>query len=385
METMEKENEAKLYHLQGAGDVLEGIEEVDSQIEHVSGFIKESLRASNLAFFIGSGCSTPSVPMMGTTMKEILSKPENTDIKLKVYDFVRNGLIDEFSDIEGLLNWIQSGISFERNEVKRSELKSIFEKIKKEFIRTIPKFGDDQYAKSQTIDTYTKFYRSIFNSRRIESTKLSVFTTNYDLFNEIAMEHNNFSYTTGFSSDLSQSFDINQFKYRLVDDTERYKDKWQPVKKEANLYKIHGSINWYQDSNGRLRQGNGKEENIVIYPTVLKHRETAQSPYSELFREFSTTLQKPNTTLIVMGYGFPDEHINNIISQNLQNQDFNLIIFGDKDEEKMKEFYRSFEKKRNVHLIGGLFEDGTKGHYFNLITDKYLLRETAEKTGEKDA
>lgn len=65
METMEKENEAKLYHLQGAGDVLEGIEEVDSQIEHVSGFIKESLRASNLAFFIGSGCSTPAVSMMG--------------------------------------------------------------------------------------------------------------------------------------------------------------------------------------------------------------------------------------------------------------------------------------------------------------------------------
>lgn len=146
METMEKENEAKLYHLQGAGDVLKGIEEFDSQIEHVSGFIKESLRASNLAFFIGSGCSTPSVPMMGKTMEEILSKPDNFDILLKVFEFTGKDIVGNFSDIEGLLNWIQSGISFERNEDKKSELKEIFEKIKKEFIQTIPKFGDDQYA-----------------------------------------------------------------------------------------------------------------------------------------------------------------------------------------------------------------------------------------------
>ena len=49
---------------------------------------------------------------------------------------------------------------------------------------------------------------------------------------------------------------------------------------------------------------------------MLKHKKTAQAPYSELFREFANILQVPNTKLIVMGYGFPDEHINNIISQN---------------------------------------------------------------------
>lgn len=260
----------------------------------------------------------------------------------------------------------------------------IFDKIKEQFIESIPKWGNEKYIKSTTIDTYTKFYKYIFDSRSIENSKLAIFTTNYDLFNEFALENNNFSYTSGFTTDLKQAFDINQFKYRVVDDTERYKDKWQPVKKEANIYKLHGSINWSQNDHGTLCQNNTATENIVIYPTMLKHQETAQSPYSELFREFSTVLQKQNTTLIVMGYGFPDEHINNIISQNLQNQDFNLIILGDIFEDKMKEFYQKFKNKINLHIIGGQIDSSIKGHYFDVIVKKYLSHDKMEEMVEID-
>ena len=377
----------KLYHFQGAGNILEEIEVIDDQIKHVSSFVKDSVRASNLAFFIGSGCSTPIIPMMGETMKSVLSNPENADILLKVKEYTDKEEVADFKDIEGLLNWLQNGMSFERDKVLKNELKVLFEKIKKELITTIPRLGDDKYINSSTIDTYTQFYKFIYNSRGLESTKLSVFTTNYDLFNEFGLENNSFSYTNGFTTDLRQSFDINRFKYRLVDDTNRYKDKWQPVKKEVNLYKLHGSINWFQDEQGALYQGqeSNSADDVVIYPTALKHQETVQTPYSELFREFSTTLQKPNTTLIVMGYGFPDEHINNIISQNLQNQDFNLIIFGNITENKIKEFYEKFNKRRNVHVIGGIIADDMEGHYFDVITKEYLFREDSEESGENDA
>lgn len=374
-----------LYHFQGIDNHLMGIENVEEQINQIGTFLKSSIRARNLSVFIGSGCSTPATPMMGTTMKEITLKKENDDIVKKIREYTGEEKIDNFVDIEGLLNWLQNGINFEKSEVKKNELIIIFNKIKEEFILTIPSWEDEKYIDSSTIDTYTQFYKYIYNSRSIDSSKLSVFTTNYDLFNEFALENNNFSYTTGFTTELRQSFDINRFKYRLVDDTERYKDKWQPVKKEANLYKIHGSINWFQDENEMLCQSNYAKDKIVIYPTMLKHQETVQSPYSELFREFSTALQKPNTTLIVMGYGFPDEHINNIISQNIQNQDFNLIIFGDMSEDKMKAFYQKFNKKRNVHVIGGGMRDGRKGHYFNVITDEYLRKEMLDEKGDEDA
>ncbi|MEF2985638.1 SIR2 family protein, partial [Pseudomonas aeruginosa] len=80
-----------------------------------------------------------------------------------------------------------------------------------------------------------------------------IFTTNYDLFNEYALENNNIIYSTGIQNTILKKFDINQFKYRVVDDTNRYKEKWQPVSKEANLYKIHGSINWKSNEEGDLQ------------------------------------------------------------------------------------------------------------------------------------
>ena len=373
------ESEFRLYHFQSTSDNIKDIEEIDEQIHQIGIFLKESLRAKNLAIFIGSGCSTPEIPMMGVTMTKILSKPENTDILEIVQKYIGANETKNFNDIEGLLNWLQNGINFERNTTTRENLMLIFDKIKEQFIESIPKWGNEKYIKSTTIDTYTKFYKYIFDSRSIENSKLAIFTTNYDLFNEFALENNNFSYTSGFTTDLKQAFDINQFKYRVVDDTDRYKDKWQPVKKEANIYKLHGSINWSQNDHGTLCQNNTATENIVIYPTMLKHQETAQSPYSELFREFSTVLQKQNTTLIVMGYGFPDEHINNIISQNLQNQDFNLIILGDILEDKMKEFHQKFKNKINLHIIGGQIDSGIKGHYFDVIVKKYLSHDKMEE------
>lgn len=378
------ESEFRLYHFQSTSDNIKDIEEIDEQIHQIGIFLKESLRAKNLAIFIGSGCSTPEIPMMGVTMTKILSKPENTDILEIVQKYIGANETKNFNDIEGLLNWLQNGINFERNITTRENLMLIFDKIKEQFIESIPKWGNEKYIKSTTIDTYTKFYKYIFDSRSIENSKLAIFTTNYDLFNEFALENNNFSYTSGFTTDLKQAFDINQFKYRVVDDTDRYKDKWQPVKKEANIYKLHGSINWSQNDHGTLCQNNTATENIVIYPTMLKHQETAQSPYSELFREFSTVLQKQNTTLIVMGYGFPDEHINNIISQNLQNQDFNLIILGDILEDKMKEFHQKFKNKINLHIIGGQIDSGIKGHYFDVIVKKYLSHDKMEEIVEVD-
>lgn len=408
----------KLYH-KFKGQSLNEELDLEQQKQQISTFIKRSLLSKNLAIFLGSGCSVPVIPLMSKTMGEILEDDKILNIvkrfldgkkvdvflkyltdrisweqeveKDKISSFLMNleqtesSLIGElkneietnyledfyrsFSDIESLLNWIQNGISYNPND---EELIYAFENIKSKFIATIPTQESSKYD-SEVSKTYSKFYNHIFKQRSIESPKVSIFTTNYDLFNEKALEDNNITYTTGFSSGLSKKFDINQFKYRQVDDTDRYKDRWQPISNEANLYKIHGSINWKTLSGGELFQveDNSDSETVVIYPTMLKHRETAQAPYSELFREFANALQKKNTTLIVMGYGFPDEHINTIISQNLKNQDFTLIVFGDISEPNMEAFYKEHENL-NIHLIGGKIDDEQKGHFFKVIVDEFL-------------
>lgn len=417
--------EANLYHKFKGQDLNEDLN-LEKQKQRISAFIEQSLQSKNLAIFLGSGCSVPAIPLMSKTMGKILKdnkilntvksfldgkkvevfkeylkdrkssekeeeekdkidsllvalgKRENSliaDIKSKRINNCNKYLKDfygSFSDIESLLNWLQNGISYNPND---KDLVYASKNIKEKFIATIPTQKAKEYDKnhSEVPKIYSGFYNHIFKKRKIEWPKVSIFTTNYDLFNETALEDNNIIYTTGFSLGLTKKFNINQFKYRQVDDTDRYKDRWQPISNEANLYKLHGSINWKTLPGGELCQVEdiSDSETVVIYPTMLKHKETAQAPYSELFREFANTLQRKNTTLIVMGYGFPDEHINTIISQNLKNQDFTLIVFGDINEPKMKAFYDEHENS-NIHLIGGKFNNYQKGHFFEVIVDEFL-------------
>lgn len=420
-----------IYHLNKDKDVLTDLKSNEKQ-EQVATFINKHLSANNLTIFIGSGCSTGAVPLMSTTMKNILEENESVLNYVKKFlnskgikEFIKyveeqeqekiqekerkalhtimdqleaenfknleeySGWLDmqdseykeeilnfldcyylNYSNIEELLNWIQNGLHYDNNN---GDLKDVFTTLKSEFIKTIPKVGDKEYS-TETYEIYKDFYRYVFDKRTEQKSKVSIFTTNYDLFNEYALENNNIIYSTGIQNTILKKFDINQFKYRVVDDTNRYKEKWQPVSKEANLYKIHGSINWKSNEEGELQQidFNDEDDQVVIYPTMLKHKETAQAPYSELFREFSNCLQIKDTTLIIIGYGFPDEHINNIIAQNLKNQDFNLIIFGDVKEENVKNFYDNF-KNFNLHLIGGNSSKAEqKAHYFRFIVENFL-------------
>lgn len=429
----------KIYHYENNEDILEGLDE-NQQIIKLKEFINKHFVSKNLVIFIGSGCSSGAIPLMSKTMSDILEKHKNVYKKVKEFinakdlDYLtkglqsckkwltddeskkvddllkeiksRNGtiakflngqpneykdLIEEhiyksFSDIESLLNWLQSGLSFQPNN---KNLKEVIRTLKSEFLKTIPALDDDKYKDNETINTYNKFYQSVFKHRTELSNKINIVTTNYDLFNEYSLESNRIVYSTSFENNLYRNFNVNSFKQRVVDDTNRYKDVWQPTSKEANLLKIHGSINWTSDESGQLIQKDlfkQSDEEIIIYPTMLKHRQTAQAPYSELFREFANVLQVPNTVLIVMGYGFPDEHINNIISQNLKHQDFSLIVFGDKLEDNMKKFFDEFKTQDGFHLIGGDTScDGVKAHYFNYIVDaiiNYTPKVESEQEGE---
>ena len=416
----------KIYHYENNEDILKGLDE-NQQIIKLKEFINKYFVSKNLVIFIGSGCSSGAIPLMSKTMSDILEKHINVYEKVKEFidckdldyltkslesckkslkedeskkvddllkevkssndtianflkdlskehqDLIEKHIYKSFSDIESLLNWLQSGLSFQPNN---KNLKEVISTLKSEFLKTIPVLDDDKYKDSETINTYNKFYQSVFKYRTELSNKINIVTTNYDLFNEYSLESNRIVYSTGFENNLYRNFNVNSFKQRIVDDTNRYKDVWQPTSKEANLLKIHGSINWTSDESGQLIQKDffkQSDEEIIIYPTMLKHRQTAQAPYSELFREFANVLQVPNTVLIVMGYGFPEEHINNIISQNLKHQDFTLIVFGNKSEDNMKKFFDEFKTQDGFHLIGGDTScDGVKAHYFNYIVDEII-------------
>src|SRR5699024_6140635 len=51
-------------------------------------------------------------------------------------------------------------------------------------------------------------------------------------------------------------------------------------------------------------------------------------PYSDMFREFQTRVIQDQSALVVVGYGFGDEHVNNIIFQGLTIPTFRLVVFA---------------------------------------------------------
>ena len=134
------------------------------------------------------------------------------------------------------------------------------------------------------------------------------FTPNYDLLLERAMEETRTPYFDGFPGVLRPLFDA-----ASVDD-QSLPSHW------ARVWKIHGSINWYQKSSGEVFRSSASEEDQkrVIHPSHLKHQESRRMPYLALLDRLRNFLRLPTAALIFCGYSFRDEHINDTIAQGLQ-------------------------------------------------------------------
>lgn len=196
------------------------------------------------------------------------------------------------------------------------------------------------YSK-ELIQLYKEFYLRIVKKTR--QVPVNIFTTNYDLYSENALDELGIMYNNGFLGSAQRIFNPNSYNYVVVENLGLSRDVWKSVSNFINLYKIHGSINWLKDDNSgsdtphilekdiELIRSRKKYDSIMIYPTPQKDRTTLMVPYSDLFRMMQNSLLKKNSVLISLGYSFGDEHINRIILNALSVYDFRLVIFGDSD------------------------------------------------------
>ena len=137
-------------------------------------------------------------------------------------------------------------------------------------------------------------------------TAVEVFTTNYDYLFEIAFEYNNLSYYDGFTGSYKPFFDG-----QSVDDI-----CFMP--KQTKLWKIHGSLGWHYDEKiKKVIRTNPDETDILIYPSTLKYDQSRKQPYTALGDRLTNFIKQDDTVLIVCGYSFGDEHINERINTAL--------------------------------------------------------------------
>ena len=151
----------------------------------------------------------------------------------------------------------------------------------------------------------------------VRSHPLTIFTTNYDLLVEQALERHGFAYFDGFVGSSAPFLDT-----RAMED-DVLPSRW------ARLWKLHGSVNWARLLNGGVvrRAPQGAEEQHLIHPSHLKYEESRRMPYLAMHDRFRAFLKQASATLVTVGYSFGDDHINELIVEGLRGNS-SAVVFG---------------------------------------------------------
>lgn len=246
------------------------------------------------------------------------------------------------------------------------------------------------------IELYKQFYRKLL-SRNSTLPRLNIFTTNYDLYSERAMDLLGIHYVNGFTGGISKFFNPAIFNYALAEKMDLSQSKWSVIDNFFYLYKIHGSVNWIE-ADGENKLFKVKEiqepsfvqlehqETIMIHPTPLKYNASLGSPYSDLFREFQKKLMQNNNILVTIGYSFSDEHINNLIFQAFTIPSFRLIVIGEPTEKNAIGKLLALNDPR-IWIIGEKWPsertDYVPLHFFKRFVEQILPDLTAEDLDRK--
>lgn len=185
---------------------------------------------------------------------------------------------------------------------------------------------------------HEKFIKALLQ-RPLNLRRANIFTANYDLAFEYAFDKLGIHYIDGFSGFHKRFFKPETFEYDIFYPGSTTSGKVQRIEKVVRYFKLHGSLSWVnsesRDANNlygieekplELIESLKKKGEIIIYPSAVKKSYTLDLPYSELFRQFASTVTQSQSILITVGYSFGDDHFNDIIYQALSNPTFTLIV-----------------------------------------------------------
>lgn len=269
-----------------------------------------------LGFLLGAGCpysildksNKPLIPDIKGLTEAVKNKVCAKDCE-EPWENVCSQLIEDGTkepNIEDILSRVRglkdlAGIGEVRG-LSKSSLEKVETKICEEIVKCVSK---DLPTKSTSYHNLAAWIGSIDRTHPIE-----VFTTNYDLLIEQALEDLRIPFFDGFVGARQPFFDPHAVEF---DDLP---SRW------ARIWKIHGSINWRsavaEDGVKVWRTNAKKGGDVVIHPSHLKYDQSRKMPYLAMMDRLRKFLSTPSSALIIVGYSFGDQHLNDVIIQSLQ-------------------------------------------------------------------
>jgi hypothetical protein len=143
---------------------------------------------------------------------------------------------------------------------------------------------------------------------------VEVFTTNYDLLLEEALERTRTPYFDGFSGSKAAFFDPSTIS------SNNLPARW------VRLWKLHGSINWSKNEYGEITRGAGNDDGTMVYPSHIKYDQTQAAPFSSLFERLKNFMLEPDSLLLTAGFSYADAHITNKLDECLSANGSSAII-----------------------------------------------------------
>jgi SIR2-like domain len=286
-------------------------------VKHIN-FLRQTLSQDKkpISFLISAGCPLavempkdkwPLIPDVAKLTQYIKSQLTSGTETKNNFDTLINELIiakkDE-NNIEDILSFLRGlkevsignsvrGLTYEN--ITELE-KNICEKIVEKLDVNLPNKNTPYHKLAQWI--------SIDREKPVE-----IFTTNYDLLIEEAFEDLTIPYFDGFVGSRQSFFDLRALEDNLI------------PKHWTRLWKIHGSINWFQKTNKDVYRSSLTKvtgESYLIYPSHLKYEQSRKMPYLALIDQLTRFIRQPNSLLIISGYSFNDQHINDTIINALK-------------------------------------------------------------------
>ena len=363
---------------QNANDLLKDCTDNQEALQRMQALLSEWLRMENLVVLTAAGCSIDcggkTMPSLEKSVlkavKKVTGLPEgaisiieerlkdNNDEKVawaktgfeQWLSYLVNSvyLTQEVSSPVSSLEWKNSTCGVEDI---RNLISYISKAIYAECALTLP---DDTALDDgeKKIAPHLAFLSKLV-ARDSNLGRTHLFTLSYDTLFEQAIELLGIQYFDGFSGRANARFDPSVYGLDVYYPGEIAEGRVRRFDKFLHFYKLHGSIHWKAKNNEIRAQHNSLEKYAIyqreesdenkaqqlcqddfapdysefgILPTSNKFVQTLDMPYAHLFRAFQSRLSAPQTFLMVLGYGFGDDHVTDIIETALMNPALIMLV-----------------------------------------------------------
>ena len=188
----------------------------------------------------------------------------------------------------------------------------------------------------------SRLYRHLFDSTH---HRIQLITTNYDCLAEYAADAAGYAWATGFgygyignryNHNHSLTISKGSTAFRMVD-----------------VWKVHGSLNWYRDPDGYtyyLPSVTAPPTNyspVIVTPGIDKYKRTHEEPFRTIIAGADSAMDAGRSFLCI-GYGFNDEHIQPKLLEKCRRDEKSIVVLAKELTEAAKKVLLDGHCKRFV-------------------------------------